>query len=1219
MIELLDLLERDSLELEEEDKAASKQARFGIGALRSNRGIFGSAKSSTVLAPEGFKTTQAGLELIDLLSQSPSSSFKANDFKKLVGFNVRPLPANYNELTPLEQEAINEDRFKSISAEKGRISRLRTDIVEGLQLESQGLQPQGQTLRTLEERIKLQQKVPSTIGQKIESVGQRPGRAIRGFIGELMGLDPTGEGGVTPIKAVKEAFSLPISQTRKFDAAEQLRKIGFKTRTLSEIFETAFSEDGKGIKFKRGGIWDISGEGVAGFAADVFTDPYMYLTGGVSRALPLLKFAGKGFTPAVEELGKVGVYLNKKGLAEYSRLSDELLATTKSAGQSLSERQIMQKVSPQMYAKYGKNFERGQDLIDQGGLKLGVPFSPDLTTKSIIKHESFVKFWNGFTKFVPESLRNAVSAGKNEFARVWLKIFGGEGATLEPAIKDAWVADIGAGTRIGQEQIRRTQTDIFMKYMKDGGNNKNLTVSFGELALNMNHQVVQRGQYIHKALQETLKSLPKNAVSENLVKRLAQTSSNDLGEMIKLAKSFEHNKIISSAQGLIDQAGLDTFAKTVPLNLNTVTGMNNLNLEQIYINNIENLQTSLYKAYTDLNPGLLYEGGYRNYLTGLEINKAMQQTGGATLKESQVIGTAINSLKRTKGINSENMYKEAKRLIAENAPEKELVKFNHDVIKGMLHQESAINAATHRLMFQKYVGDIYKHLPEKDLVPLQLVQGSKAVMVPKDVHTRIMNEFARKSVSIQDDFLKWYRALGAEAATNIWKIGVTVMYPVFHIRNNVTDFINAFTDRGLAVFLNHKETMQIMGNKQGALPVYGSSKNISYDAIRKDLKDSEIGAGIKVETSADDISDILFADSFPGAKLTKRLAETTPIKIGMAVTEFSENYWRINTYLHTLRKTGSMSLARDMANKYHANYRQILSPFERKVVKRILPFYTFSKHNIPLQIKNWMEHPGLTKFPVDVINAASDEMLDEDLQAMPQWMMGRFILKTGIDASGRGEFMSFSGIPTEEAFGRFFTGDKDGNLKLSDIFLKSVGGLLNPLIKFPVEQLMDRSLFFGGKIRGNGIEIVYDKPPQIISTILKKLDQVQPESAKALRSLLMIKGPAFNVKSGKEEFSMNPIALHILQTLPISRFIGEASRLTNEDLTTLQNLTGSLSNVSFTNLDVPTKIEVKEQKQRGDLLSILEQQIQTSKNTAIQQGIEPPPRPSFKKKRRSLF
>ena len=69
-----------------------------------------------------------------------------------------------------------------------------------------------------------------------------------------------------------------------------------------------------------------------------------------------------------------------------------------------------------------------------------------------------------------------------------------------------------------------------------------------------------------------------------------------------------------------------------------------------------------------------------------------------------------------------------------------------------------------------------------------------------------------------------------------------------------------------------------------------------------------------------------------------------------------------------------------------------LSNFERRVLKNIVPFYTWTRYNVPLQIRSlWME-PGkvnkLLRFHEEVMKAWTGESQDEN-QTLPEWLRRR--------------------------------------------------------------------------------------------------------------------------------------------------------------------------------------------------------------------------------------
>lgn len=101
------------------------------------------------------------------------------------------------------------------------------------------------------------------------------------------------------------------------------------------------------------------------------------------------------------------------------------------------------------------------------------------------------------------------------------------------------------------------------------------------------------------------------------------------------------------------------------------------------------------------------------------------------------------------------------------------------------------------------------------------------------------------------------------------------------------------------------------------------------------------------------------APKSPLSALGQWITPTTKSRLlhkGFATGTTLENNTRLALYLDTLAKTGSRKAARANVKKSLFDYAD-LSPFEQNVMKRFVPFYTWSRKNIPAQIEALIKNP----------------------------------------------------------------------------------------------------------------------------------------------------------------------------------------------------------------------------------------------------------------------
>lgn len=117
--------------------------------------------------------------------------------------------------------------------------------------------------------------------------------------------------GVGNLKGDKEGFAQVMEQSG-------VGTLG----SLSDLAPELYSDTGEGLALERGGMFDVTGRGVAGFAMDVLLDPTTYLTAGAGKGI---QFAGKsipGSKESIRALGKAS-----KAVIESNRLMSSAVDT----------------------------------------------------------------------------------------------------------------------------------------------------------------------------------------------------------------------------------------------------------------------------------------------------------------------------------------------------------------------------------------------------------------------------------------------------------------------------------------------------------------------------------------------------------------------------------------------------------------------------------------------------------------------------------------------------------------------------------------------------------------------------------------------------------------------------------------------------------------------------------------------------------------------------
>ncbi|MEX2052818.1 MAG: hypothetical protein WD898_01165, partial [Candidatus Paceibacterota bacterium] len=217
------------------------------------------------------------------------------------------------------------------------------------------------------------------------------------------------------------------------------------------------------------------------------------------------------------------------------------------------------------------------------------------------------------------------------------------------------------------------------------------------------------------------------------------------------------------------------------------------------------------------------------------------------------------------------------------------------------------------------------------------------------------------------------KATGFDAITSLFKRSVTGLFAPFHIRNFVSGQIQNFEVLGIGA-LNPKNIA--VGQKIAYL--MGKGEKIPAGTIElggKTMKFSQVMKPFVNRFSGDTFYNADFAFALDkGAELKQvagvfskgRIKETAktlglgqeaiPFKVGRAIGQFIEHQQKATAYVTALSQGKNIDDALRIAESAGFDYRA-LTKFESQIMRRIIPFYSFTRKNIELQIKTLGENP----------------------------------------------------------------------------------------------------------------------------------------------------------------------------------------------------------------------------------------------------------------------
>lgn len=283
-----------------------------------------------------------------------------------------------------------------------------------------------------------------------------------------------------------------------------------------------------------------------------------------------------------------------------------------------------------------------------------------------------------------------------------------------------------------------------------------------------------------------------------------------------------------------------------------------------------------------------------------------------------------------------------------------------------------------------------------------------------------------------------------DGTQNLWKRAATIWRVAFHTRNAISNkwqnYLADVTDPR-----DYAKAYNLAWNYMWGRPLT-KTQEVVMDNFKKQGLIRSGWSGAEVGRSIDD-EVMSFVDKVATGKLGKA-ATHFPNKIGGNVGEFVEMSDKLAHFINKQEKGMSAFEAGQSVKKYLFDYDD-LTQIERSVFKRIAPFYTWSRKNIPLQLEAMAATPvkfaNLEKAKKNIeVYAGADplnEMHDEWLQKASPVYIG--------SKNGKHRYLKLEGFnPAVDL------------LKLSPS-VKDLLAQISPVIKTPLEYGLNQQFYFG--------------------------------------------------------------------------------------------------------------------------------------------------------------
>lgn len=957
-------------------------------------------------------------------------------------------------------------------------------------------------LTTLEGLYNLSQARGGTIAQKAdEIVGKKKSIFSRVSTGMRRGLMKV----LDLSQRTNYAVASAVKNTQDQDASTTFSQ-GLRTGITGQTkhtFTDVFSEMGFNPTTRTGKVT----KAVAGFAFDVLLDPTTYITFGGGA---LAKVGVKGTERA---LSKAGMQLLKKGVAQ-------------GAGKEFGEQFVrdaigrMAEKSPELYKKF----------IDQGGIKF---FGNTIISGGRIA--GVVQRIPGMSKF-----DNATKPIRN---------------TLYALVKRDASATYG---KLPREYVKLAQ-----RYRDLGASRSDEAVNTVIEIAQANKLTSQEAELIANAIEHKL------PLADSRLDNARQLIQRQLGRNLK--NEQRAGIAVGDLPNYVPHILVDASAKSIPFK---PTGV----------------RTSLGASKGRTISKVVSEKGETSVGVGITERMGLKSTDVANARDQFGNKMTGDLYTDANGV----VYRGADATISEinEAFGKEF--FDPNIVNAAAIRGVASARAISSREFLDDVGRKFGAVAEQ--APSGYVAVSAKELAGLKFHPAIAEQIEKMGKYFVGDEATNNLLKAFDKAQNLWKASVTSLFPAFHGRNAISNVFLNFLDIGTAAAspARHKLATQLMlmnaqakklertfltggdaaktadTRLRGLLgqPVLTDDfgKVWSFGDIRKEVKERRVAFGDEYtgfldirETVADKLKSATGSKVRKLNKINPLSQENVAFKAGRRVGNAIEQQARLLNFMTNLQKTGDVVLSAERTKQFLFDYTN-LSDFEKNVMRRLIPFYTFTRKNLELQVTQLAKQPGKLAVQAKIVTSISkgmsgSQLSEDEWKALPNFLkegLGIVINRDGDNVT----IINSAGTPIESIF--------------ASLTPNAILGSLSPTIAVPMQVAIGKHFFFDKDLDDVNDATAYQNAPQFIKDYI-----------------------GFTVRKNKDGsnryVALNPTRLFILNNIPpSSRVVQTIGQLEAE------NVSGKLKVLRF----------ITGLKPYGEDLELQEQIEEKKKIRALQDALE---------------
>jgi hypothetical protein len=268
-------------------------------------------------------------------------------------------------------------------------------------------------------------------------------------------------------------------------------------------------------------------------------------------------------------------------------------------------------------------------------------------------------------------------------------------------------------------------------------------------------------------------------------------------------------------------------------------------------------------------------------------------------------------------------------------------------------------------------------------------------------------------------------------------------------------------------------------------------------------------------------------------------------------------------------------------------------------MRRLIPFYVWTRNNVPLQIEQLLKQPGKYAGLEKIRKYVTGKDGEVEMKDLPDWMNDLFIAKLPfLNKAGKSLWLQLD-LPLEDI----------NKLPISADGIREMVSMLSPFLKYPIERYTNKDLYFGGDIWNK------DLPPELQTK--KTIEQLKklPEPIKKFLNFreVQYRDYAAEKKAGtgekifKTQYEMDAKKLHLIRSA-VGRFYSTIGQIFDPEMAStmewmkLSRLLGGVPVRPFDVEEEKDRRNTEQEKQFNEILNYLKKHKELPYKTETKKG-----------------